>query len=66
MTKNEELKPCPCCGDLPAVYEWSPGCYCVQCTRYACNFPYAIFGCNETSAIKAWNEDVNKYRGENI
>jgi hypothetical protein len=64
MTKNEELKPCPSCGNLPEIHPYGVSCYCVQCGRYACDFPYAIFGYNETSAIKAWNENVNKYRRE--
>lgn len=63
MARNEGLKPCPSCGDLPEIYQWGYGC-CVQCTRYACDFPYAIMGGDTTSAIEAWNEAVNKYGGE--
>lgn len=63
MGKLELLK-CPSCGNLPDIYEWSRGCYCVQCTLYACNFPFAIFGGDPTIAIEAWNKAVNEYKGE--
>ena len=59
-----DLLKCPCCGNSPEVHKWDIGCYYVSCTRYACNFPYLIIGGSKTDAIRAWNEDVKKYKKE--
>lgn len=61
MNKPELLK-CPCCGDLPGIYPWGIGCYVCHCMRYACNFPYSVMANDRAGVIKAWNEEVLKYK----
>jgi hypothetical protein len=60
-----ELLKCPCCGNLPGIYQWGPGRYLCHCTRYACDFPHNIIANGKEDTIRAWNEEVIKYKEKN-
>lgn len=57
-----ELLKCPCCGDLPEISGNSKGGFWCHCKRYACDFPYAIASHDKENAIRAWNEEVLRYK----
>ena len=62
---NPELLKCPCCGDLPEIYNWDHGYSWYRCVNPGCNYHTAIAADNNVSAIELWNAAVLKYKEDN-
>lgn len=56
IIKNDQLKPCPYCGNIPTLRQYAYNVFVVACERYACNIPCNIIAFDETSAIDSWNK----------
>ena len=59
MTNNQELKPCPFCGENPIIEHWRSGgtMFMVKCNNPDCPIPINGYptGHDLAKAIKKWN-----------
>ena len=58
MTKREELKKCPRCGNTPTTYEIKAGYGEVRCDKCGLAFPDGIGGVDmlpPSELVKGWN-----------
>lgn len=58
LSSDSKLKPCPFCGDRPAIEPWHGGGHdkrMVSCMSDACYVNPAVTGENEQEAANHWN-----------
>lgn len=52
-----EIKPCRVCGSMGNCSKYPNGEYGVECTSYACEWPFIAMGDTPQEAIENWNSD---------